>query len=75
MINRPSQPWPTGTYRLLEPSFIAPCPGQRDVLQEAGAVITYQGRPGGHMQPMDEPAKTATARAEAEQAALAALWG
>ena len=74
MINKPN-PWPTGSYRLLETAWIAPAPGLRHDLQQAGTVITYAGRPGFHMQPLDEAATKAMARAEAEAAQQAAMWG
>ena len=57
-------------YKLRQRAYIAPSPGAPARMQEAGTVITYDGRPGPHMEPLDENAKAAAKRADVDPNAL-----
>lgn len=56
--------WPTGQYRLTEEAYIGRTPNAMHEVLPEDTVITHNGRPGPHMQPMDEGAKQAVATAE-----------
>lgn len=60
----PAIVWPVGRYTLLEKSYIAKNPGGPHEVLDAGAVVVWAGKPGPHMQPMDDGAKKAVALAE-----------
>ena len=72
---KPMQPWPIGRYQLSAPAWIAAAPGQSHALQEVGATIFYQGKPAGHMIPLDSGALQAVEMAAAEDASRLQTWG
>lgn len=49
--------YPAGRYRLLAKSHIALVPGGEVDVRDAGTEITYAGKPGPHMLPLDDAAK------------------
>ena len=55
--------WPQGTYRLTEKAYIGPGPGAVARIMEAGSTIVLKGKPGPHMEPLDEAARQAVAMA------------
>ena len=57
--------WPTGRYRLKSEAYIARAPGFDHELLASGAEIVYCGKPGPHMEPLDEGAHEAYSRAGA----------
>lgn len=57
-------------YKLRQRAYIAPSPGAPARMQEAGTVITYDGRPGPHMEPLDEMAKDAYRMANPQAGSL-----
>jgi len=57
--------WPTGRYRLKSEAYVSRAPGFDHELLAAGAEIVYCGKPGPHMEPLDEGAHEAYARAGA----------
>lgn len=57
--------WPTGRYRLKSEAYIARMPGFDHEILASGAEIVYCGKPGPHMEPLDEGAHEAYARAGA----------
>ena len=54
--------WPTAKYRLNQPAHIGMFPGDEHRILEAGVEILYDGKPGPHMDPVDEAAHAAKAR-------------
>ncbi|HTJ91242.1 MAG TPA: hypothetical protein VL356_13840 [Acidocella sp.] len=56
--------WPTGRYRLTEKAYMSPVPGGEHRILEEDAEITYAGKPGPHMVPLDDGAHQAVALAE-----------
>lgn len=55
--------FPTGKYELLQDANISRVPGGEDERLPAGTEITYGGRPGRHMKPLDADASLAFALA------------
>lgn len=54
-----TEQWPVGRYRLEQRSYIPSAPGMVHELLEAGTEITFDGKPGPHMTPLDEGAALA----------------
>lgn len=54
--------WPTAKYRLNQPAHIGMFPGDEHRVLDAGVEILYDGKPGPHMDPVDEAAHAAKAR-------------
>ena len=63
----PEPIWPTGKYRLKHEAYIARMPGFDHELLPSGTEIIYSGKPGPHMEPLDESATEACRMAGAEQ--------
>lgn len=57
----PKIDWPLGKYVLTEKAYMGRTPGAMHELLEADTVVTYQGKPGPHMRPADDAAKSAVA--------------
>lgn len=58
----PTEVWPLGRYKLTQRAYIARSPGAMDEPLEIGTDIFYAGRPGPHMDPLDEAAEQAVSR-------------
>jgi len=63
----PDPNWPLGRYKLTERAHIPPMPGKPHALLERDDEVVWGGRPGAHMQPLDDQAKANVARVEAEE--------
>lgn len=61
-----NEPWPTGRYRLRQKSYIGRVPGAQHEPLDEGEEVTWDGRPGPHMIPLDDAARAAFERAERE---------
>lgn len=57
--------WPAGRYRLLRKAYVPRVPGEICELLDEGAEIRFDGKPGPHMEPLDD-----VARANVEQAGV-----
>lgn len=59
----PEAPWPAARYRLLAKAYIPRSPGREHEVLEEGAEVVWDGKPGPHMQPLDEEGEAAMLRA------------
>ena len=57
------QEWPEATYILRQAAFMPTKPGGRCQWLQAGASVTYQGKPGPHMEATCEEGREALKRA------------
>jgi hypothetical protein len=53
--------WPQGRYRLLQKAYMPPRPGAFEAVLEEGQEVVYTGKPGDHMEPLDDGARKAMA--------------
>jgi hypothetical protein len=56
-------PWPAASYKLNQRAYMPRSPGfDHDVLEE-GTTVLWDGKPGPHMDPLDDTARAAKERA------------
>lgn len=66
-------------YRLTQPAYMPPAPGQKLRVLEAGTEVDFAGTPGYHMEPINDAARAAVKKlgdrktVDPERAAIQAL--
>jgi len=56
-------PWPAAKYRLLDRAYMGMFPGDEPRIVEAGAEVIWDGKPGPHMEALDDEGRAAKERA------------
>ena len=56
-------PWPAAKYRLLDRAYMGMFPGDEPRIVEAGAEVIWDGKPGPHMEALDDDGRAAKERA------------